>query len=321
MHIPVDLKQAIEKELYHSRDLSEASQLLSQSYRAGVGRGFADLAQKIAYLATRMPATYVAAHRVLSELQYSGLEPISLLDLGAGPGTASWAACSVFSQLSSITLIEKDLEMGAISSRLAREAQHPALQGANHLAGSFPSSVTLPSSDLVICSYFLGELELQDAASVIRKAWEATRQALVVLEPGSQRGFYLIKQLREKLLREGAFLLAPCPHSSPCPLPEEDWCHFAARLERSAIHRRLKKGELSYEDEKFSYLIFAREPKPFAASRIIRRPVSGSGFVKLTACDAKGITHETITRRDKASFKAARKVQWGDRWPNQDQND
>jgi ribosomal protein RSM22 (predicted rRNA methylase) len=77
----------------------------------------------------------------------------------------------------------------------------------------------------------------------------------------------------------------------------------------------LKKAELSYEDEKYSYLIFSREPLPAALSRIIRRPQINAGFVKLTLCGANEITQETFTKRDKATFKAARKIHWGDRWP------
>ena len=315
MHIPADLQDAIENEVLHSKELSEATQLLSNAYRTGTGRGFKDHAQRAAYLATRMPATYAAIHGVLTGLRDSSISPTSLLDLGSGPGTASWAASSVFDQLSSITMIEQDTEMLAISSRLAGTANHNALRSANHLARRFPISDHLTSVDLVICSYFLGEMDLSDALLVARNAWEATRQALVVIEPGSQRGFHVIRQIRDALLQQGGFLLAPCPHGDTCPLPETDWCHFGARIERSSLHRRLKKGELSYEDEKFSYVTFVREPKTRAISRVIRRPASGPGFVKLSVCGENGINQETIPRRDKAGFKAARKVQWGDKWP------
>ena len=66
-------------------------------------------AKTAAYLVTRLPATYVAAHAVLSELkQRLGNVAIkSLLDLGAGPGAATLAARSLFPALAA-TLVESD---------------------------------------------------------------------------------------------------------------------------------------------------------------------------------------------------------------------
>ena len=47
-----------------------------------------------AYLAYRAPATYAAAAAVFRQvaLQRPGWRPRSLLDVGAGPGVAAWAA-------------------------------------------------------------------------------------------------------------------------------------------------------------------------------------------------------------------------------------
>jgi ribosomal protein RSM22 (predicted rRNA methylase) len=55
-----------------------------------------------AYAVTRFPACYAAIHRVLHEVQRTaprGWTPESVLDFGAGPGTATWAVHSIWSSV------------------------------------------------------------------------------------------------------------------------------------------------------------------------------------------------------------------------------
>ena len=59
------------------------------------------------------------------------------------------------------------------------------------------------------------------------------------------------------------------------------WCHFAARVERTSIHRRIKRASLGHEDEKFSFVIFSRNPASRADSRVIRHPLKHTGHVNL----------------------------------------
>jgi ribosomal protein RSM22 (predicted rRNA methylase) len=99
-----------------------------------------------------------------------------------------------------------------------------------------------------------------------------------------------------------------------------DWCHFAARVERSAVHRRLKGGELGHEDEKFSYvaatpLLPQHANASRAEQRIIRHPVYHSGFVELQLCSADGLVKRNIGRSKKNEYRAARRAAWGDAWP------
>src|SRR5258708_21955953 len=98
-------------------------------------------------------------------------------------------------------------------------------------------------------AYSLGE---SDDASLLRAAWYASRKALIVIEPGTVAGFECVRKVRDQLIALGAHIAAPCPHANPCPMTGNDWCHFAARVERSSMHRRLKGGDLGHEDEKFS---------------------------------------------------------------------
>jgi ribosomal protein RSM22 (predicted rRNA methylase) len=109
-------------------------------------------------------------------------------------------------------------------------------------------------------------------------------------------------------------MAAPCPAATPCPLAAPDWCHFAARVERSSIHRRIKDAELGYEDEKFSYVAVAREPVELPASRIIRRPRQRPGLIVLEICAPAGVQSVHASRRDRETFRAARKATWGSAW-------
>ena len=134
------------------------------------------------------------------------------------------------------------------------------------------------------------------------------------IEPGTPAGFARIRELRGELLGQGARMIAPCPAETPCPLSAPDWCHFAGRVERSSLHRRVKDAGLNYEDEKFSYVALGREPAALARGRIIRRPEHRPGLVVLEICRASGTGAEQIPRRDRPAFRAARAAAWGDGW-------
>lgn len=109
-------------------------------------------------------------------------------------------------------------------------------------------------------------------------------------------------------------MIAPCPAETPCPLSAPDWCHFAGRVERSSLHRRVKDAGLNYEDEKFSYVALGREPCTLPAGRILRRPEHHPGLVVVGICRASGTAVERIARGDRPAFRAARQAAWGDAW-------
>lgn len=316
MQLPIRLKQAIEAEAANIglATLRQAAHELSDNYRfrqGGAQKFISTEAHRIAYIATRMPATYAAIHKVLQAIQ---LPISSLLDLGTGPGTAAWAAVETFAELRSITLLERDRELIALGKLLAAQSDYEALRNAEWIAQDLMTLPSLPRRDVVICSYALGELPKKIARSIVQAAWQATDKAIVLIEPGTIKGFALIRGLRDELIHCGGHVLAPCPHANACPMLENDWCHFAARVERSALHRQLKAGALNYEDEKFSYVIITKQLINSASARILRRPNIQTGFVQLALCTSERLQDVTITRRNKEDFKRARKADWGDDW-------
>ncbi|MBX0328156.1 small ribosomal subunit Rsm22 family protein, partial [Oscillochloris sp. ZM17-4] len=115
----------------------------------------------------------------------------------------------------------------------------------------------------------------------------------------------------------GAWIVAPCPQQGACPLPDDDWCHFAQRIARSKAQRAAKGAELGYEDEKFAYLAVAREPGTPIGARVLRRPVARPGRIELTLCAPEGLRTETVTKGDRARWRAARDAEWGDALPSE----
>jgi ribosomal protein RSM22 (predicted rRNA methylase) len=261
-----------------------------------------------AYLVTRMPATYAAASAVLRELHRRLGDPsvISLLDLGAGPGAASLAARAAFPALERFTLIEPDRDFARAATRIMPGADVWTVDARRC---EFPETY-----DLVLASYMAGELSETDRNGLVERAWKGARVAMVIIEPGSPAGFAVVRAVREQLLDLGAHIAAPCPREGRCPIPEGDWCHFAQRVERSSLHRRMKDAALGYEDEKFSYIAATRCETHRAVARIIRRPEQSPDLVQLSLCAGDALRAERVTRRNPQLFRAARKAGWGDEW-------
>jgi ribosomal protein RSM22 (predicted rRNA methylase) len=171
-----------------------------------------------------------------------------------------------------------------------------------------------PDADLVTATYALGELEAAVARDVATQAWHATTGCLLIVEPGTPAGFHLVRQLRAHLIEQGARLLAPCPNEGDCPISGTDWCHFAARLGRSALHRSLKGGDRSFEDEKFSYVAFTRHEAAPALGRVVRRPFHRRRFVQLSVC-RNGEIQRLGLGQSHPGYRVASKLAWGDAVP------
>lgn len=287
------------------------AQGLSSTYRQKKDRteNLSSESLRIAYLCSRLPATYAAVSSVFKELQKRfDLSSIhSLLDCGAGPASVLLAAESFF-PLEQATLLERN--PGFI--KLGKLLTHPTDVEVTWIEQDVTKGIPSSAKDLVVASYSLCEISEEDQLQIVESLWNKTEQIFILLEPGTPKGFHFIRKARERLLNLGAFLLAPCPHGKSCPIAKNDWCHFSVRLPRSSLHRQLKEGSLNYEDEKFSYLIFSRAPAATSSSRVIRHPFKGSGFVKLKLCTESGLIEKTISRKDKELYSIAKKTQWGD---------
>ena len=321
MQLPPQLRYAIESETAqcNQQSLSQAATELSEKYRAQrplKGKFITSEIHRLAYITTRFPATFAATHSVFTEIQRLMPDhPItSLLDLGAGPGTASWAATQVFPDLQQITLIEQDEGLIQLGKSLALTGENTLLQNATWARANLRTINTFPAHDLVISSYALGELPQNVSGEILKTAWSSANTTLAIIEPGTMVGFNRIRQFRDDLLELGGHLIAPCPHQNECPIGVDDWCHFSQRVDRSSLHRRLKTGTLGHEDEKFSYIAASKDPIQPASARVLRHPKRRSGHAQLQLCTQDGIQTITVSRREKNNWKRARRIDWGDAW-------
>ena len=301
-----------------TKALAAAATELSDAYRAQrpIGRTYMTSdAHRLAYTATRLPATYAAIHASLSYAsQILTDHPFeSCLDLGSGPGTAAWAATQIWPNISRLTLVEQDPDLISLGRELAKNGSQN-LQSAEWHRADITSETSFPKHDLVICSYAVGELSSDTISGLVDAAWSAANDLLVIIEPGTVPGFTRIRSIRDQLITAGANIVAPCPHAVTCPMADDDWCHFSQRLDRSSLHRQLKSGEMSYEDEKFSYIVVSRRPASLPSGRILRHPDTRRGHTHLSLCTSEGVVQKTVTRSQKADWKRLRRLGWGDAW-------
>ena len=318
--LPLDLRAGLDTlaEGRSRADLARRAAAISDAYRAGHGsQAITDDEDALAYALVRLPATYAALAAVLSALQQAApaFAPDSLIDVGAGPGTAAFAAATAYPSLRRFDLLDRNAALARLARMLLAGSDNDVLQDARYdrveaeasLAGRQPA-------DLVIANYVVGEIAPATLAALAAALWARTARVLVVVEPGTPAGFARIAELRAHLLGRGARVLAPCPHDRPCPIVAPDWCHFAQRLNRSRDHRHLKDVALSYEDEKFAYVALGRgQPGRTFEARVLAPPQIGKVAVTAKLCTRDGaIATNTAPRRNRDAYKAHKGWRWGD---------
>jgi ribosomal protein RSM22 (predicted rRNA methylase) len=312
--LPADLRAALDARLdgVSRHDTAARAALISKTYRDG-GNSIAikSEADALAYALVRMPATYAALSACLNALCEArpGFAPTSLLDVGAGPGTASWAAAETFSSLQHFMLLDINAALQTLALQLGREHARLAAMTCRRDAHALDEATP---ADLVIASYLIGEVSETERRALAQRLWSKTSDTLLVVEPGTPAGYARIITLRSQLIADGAHVAVPCPHDGECPLVSPDWCHFAQRLPRLRAHIQVKGAELPFEDEKFSYVVLTREPAAQRFACVLAPPVVGKVEVAAKLCTAGGVEIVKVPRRDKAAYAKARRWRWGE---------
>lgn len=318
MELPLELRVAIDEKIseINIEQLQKDASNISLRYRNESGKGnrlLTENSEAISYSIVRMPATYSAIYTALKHtLELYDGELHTMLDVGAGTGAGSWAATSLM-DLEKITCVEREDAMISIGKYFTKNADLECLKSATWKKADLVSDEIKEHADLVVCSYVLNELDDAGRMRALEKLWAATNKVLVIIEPGTPVGFNEIKFLRKELITLGASIIAPCPSCKECTIKNDDWCHATCRVSRSRLHKLLKNGDVPYEDEKFSYIAVAKEnAEHIGIARVLRHPKIESGRITVKLCTNEGIVDRVITKKDKDTFKLARKLKCGD---------
>jgi ribosomal protein RSM22 (predicted rRNA methylase) len=314
--LPTELKIALDAKLQgvSRNEAAGRAALISQTYRGGGNSvTIRSEADALAYALARMPATYAAVTASLNALCEirPDFAPASLLDVGAGPGTATWAAAEALLSLKRFALLDANSALRELALDLGRDSAR--LGNMTYERGEARAALAnAEAADLVVASYMIGETGEAEQGALAELMWAKARDTLLVVEPGTPAGYARIIALRKRLIALGAHVVAPCPHDGKCPLQPPDWCHFTQRLPRSRAHKQIKGAELPFEDEKFSYVALTRAPVTPYSARVLAQPAVGKVEISAKLCTSEGLVVTKVPRRAKADYARARRWRWGD---------
>lgn len=316
MYIKNNLAEALNKlmEDLNYKQINEKAKEISKRYRANNNKGerlVTENDEAIAYALSRMPSTYEAVFSCLENVFENNNFPINtVLDVGAGTGAATWAAYNFFENKDFMCL-ERENEMINIGKLLMKNFMEINKCVSWEKFDILNDGIN-KKFDLVMASYMINELPKNVIDIAIKKLWDATNNILLILEPGTPKGFSNIINIRDILLKNNANIIAPCSHQNKCPIQDDDWCQFTCRVQRSKIHKKLKDGSSPYEDEKFSYIAVSKKECEKAKNRILRHPIINKGFSEFKVCNIDGIKTIKLSRKDGELYKEAKKKSSGD---------
>ncbi|MBQ8424848.1 MAG: hypothetical protein IJX17_02360 [Clostridia bacterium] len=283
--------------------LKSTQKNLTDKYKNKTGTSkdlISDKDDSIIYAVSRMPATYSVIYTLVKTLINQGfLSDInSVIDVGSGTGSVFFALSDIYDNLN-FELFERNKNMIDIFNKLSDNSINV---NRNDLLKDEINS----SADIVTASYVLSEMSEVDRQRVFSKLLDCSKKYVLIVDTGTPTTYENLLKLKDLANSKGFSIVAPCK-CNVCPL-KNDYCQFFARVERSRVLLQAKSATLSYEDEKYFYLLFSKENVVVDKKRVIRRPIIKENEIELTTCSRNGVIIEKITKKNKEEFKKAKKI-------------
>ena len=267
------------------------SRLFTTSRPSLPARYLDDPAHATAYLSYFLPVNLSKVQVLLDELPNDSSHetsdrPMTVLDLGCGPGTGSLALLD--------WLWHRSPERAKSVSVLAADASHASLQDAKRLWDAYCSEVGIPNAglrcvegnlehplkgdlgkqivrggpyDLMIMANCLNELfptagdPPVERAAVVEQLlpFLAPHGTIIIIEPALRQTTRALHHVRNLLLKQSlCTVYSPCLHEAACPALDhpDDWCHEERQWDTPPAIAALDRDVGFIKDAlKFSYLL------------------------------------------------------------------
>lgn len=281
-----------------------------------------------AYLGWFLPMNVASVATVLAEALpvAPSVAPLRVLDLGAGPLTASIAAQLAWSAPVQVTAVDASAAMlregEAIATALGETLQRPlagspTLHAGNLRHGAFSRRWMKPH-DVVFAAFTLNEWghiegqprqrsrgRTQAAGGLVEWTLELAERcvapggALVLVEPGTRQAARTVATLRDAFAADPRWRVThPCTEADACPLAHpaaSGWCHATRPWQPPALHLALAQAMRRKRDAlKFSRLVVRRAddsgaPERPAGWRIVSDTMRDGRALRRYACGPGGL--------------------------------
>ncbi len=283
-----------------------------------------------AYQAYFLSSNLSKIHKPLQELSLHPRDlfaktKLRILDIGAGPGTATLGALTFFSQqgrknpqleFTAVDQVAGNLKIAeslfsSFGTMHDREASLKTVRSeieglGNILHGHF---------DVIILSNVMNELFARDEGrtgkrvsllNTILKRFFADDGSCIIIEPALRETSREMLEVRDGLLELGFRVYSPCLFSGTCPAlaNPKDWCHEDIPWDPPALVKEIDKlTGLRKDSLKFSYLVLRKDRLSLKDAarensvRVVSEPLVSKGKREFYVCGAAG--RRLVTRLDK----------------------
>lgn len=307
MILPSDVQEKVNNLFVglNKKTLLSGREELTNKYKSGQAINKSVIESKqdgIVYAISRMPATFAVIYSLLETLINQGkIENISsIIDIGSGTGAGFFASRELFGD-AEISLFEREKNMIDVFDKFETGVKV-------NLFDFMRDEINL-KADLVMTNYVFSELSEEGRKIALTKMLNSSNRFVLIVDTGTPRTYENFMRVKKWAIESGYNISAPCM-SEKCGL-KNDYCQFFARVDRSSLQKLAKNGELTYEDEKYFYLLIDKNLNSAGddvLERVIRRPILKTNFVELKVCSSKGVIQKTITKKDKVAYQRAKKV-------------